>query len=395
MHLMLNAKRFANSPILFGSAYSVTSSVSFHTFVQFVSALEGIEIEITNENFADLSRLSDEFGFDALSDKLSRFRGSAKFTVDAGRLDFAGEERGLALTDALPNEGCRVLSLVLLLVMALHLFRRSVRLDITGFISAACRPLVSIMMPTYNKGPYIRRAVLSALRQTLRHIELVIVDDCSDDETQNVVSPFISSDDRVHYFRNPTRLYTHLNRVKTLNVTRARFLLCLDSDDELMNGTAEVDLLAQRRSNADIVEHRAMIFDYLGRFGEWTPGKPSFHEGDNETLTRAFWKGKQNWNLWLKLIRRALYTCAIDFLGDDARDLKNGIGQDKLHLVTMYRFVRKFVTVDYYGYLYYMNVTENSWNRDKNRAQTLASIDALILKMSKKVITVGLPDEDA
>jgi hypothetical protein len=392
---MLNAKRFATTPLLFGSAYSVTSSVTFPAFFQFVAALEGDEIEITKENFADLLRLSDEFGFEALSEKLSYFRSSNRFTQDAGRLDVVAAEGDSVLADTVPNEGCRIISLAILLVMALRLFRHSVHLDVTWFIAAACRPLVSIMMPTYNKGPYIRRAVLSALRQTIHHIELVIGDDCSDDQTGSVLSTFISADDRVRYFRNPTRLSIHLNRVKVLNATRARFLLCLDSDDEMMNGTAEVDLLAQRRSNADIVEHRALMVDFRGRLHKWTTGRPSFHEADNETLVNAFWKGKHNWTLWLKLIRRTLYDCAIEFLGEDVRDLKSGMGEDKLHLATMYRFVRKFVTVGYYGYVYYMNVPENSGRREKHPAQALAIIDALILKMSKKVITVGLPDENA
>jgi glycosyltransferase involved in cell wall biosynthesis len=248
-------------------------------------------------------------------------------------------------------------------------------------------PLVSIMMPTYNKGRYIVRAVLSALRQTLEDIELLISDDRSTDNTLHRLKPLLSSDSRIRYWRNPVRLYTHANRIRTVHAARAPFLLCLDSDDELMNGTAAVDRAAHLRSGADMVEHWAMQLDSTLHYRPWVFKPPPFAEADNETVVRAFWNGTMNWTLWLKMYRRGLYAAAIRFLGPEVAALRNVIGQDRLHLATMYRLLRKFITVDYCGYCYYRNVRENSWHRSTNQSRDLGVMEALLWRMAGRRIT--------
>jgi hypothetical protein len=183
-----------------------------------------------------------------------------------------------------------------------------------------------------------------------------------------------------------------LNRIATLNRTRAPFLLSLDSDDEIMNRTAEIDLAAQKRVDADMVEHKAFEVDIHGRLSRRTWGTPKYREADNETLMNDFVNTSINWNLWLKLIRRSLYVHALAFLGDDVIGLKNEFGQDRLHMAAMYRFVRRYITVDYYGYIYYRNIPANSIRREKNTSGARYVIDVLVNKTIDKVITVGFQD---
>jgi glycosyltransferase involved in cell wall biosynthesis len=176
-------------------------------------------------------------------------------------------------------------------------------------------PSVSIMMPTYNKGEYIVRAVSSALAQTLTDFELLISDDCSDDLTSTNLQPFLCCEPRIRYWVNDERIFTNRNRVKVVRAARGPWLLCLDSDDELMNRTAEVDYAAQLRTGADMVEHKAIQVDWSRTRLPWVFKPPPFREADNETLTKAFWNGTMNWTLWLKMMRRALYVRALQFLG--------------------------------------------------------------------------------
>ena len=60
--------------------------------------------------------------------------------------------------------------------------------------------LVSIIMPSYNTAPYIRNTIQSVLEQTYQNWELIIVDDCSEDNTDDVVAAI--KDDRIKYFHN-------------------------------------------------------------------------------------------------------------------------------------------------------------------------------------------------
>ncbi len=72
-------------------------------------------------------------------------------------------------------------------------------------------PKVSVVLPTYNGARYLRNSVESCLNQTYKNIELIIVDDCSTDETPDIVHSF--NDPRIRYVRNETnqRLPRSLN----------------------------------------------------------------------------------------------------------------------------------------------------------------------------------------
>lgn len=63
-------------------------------------------------------------------------------------------------------------------------------------------PLVSIILPTYNGSKYISRSIQSCLDQTYRNIELIIVDDCSTDGTDNIIKDFKLKDERISFIRN-------------------------------------------------------------------------------------------------------------------------------------------------------------------------------------------------
>ena len=61
--------------------------------------------------------------------------------------------------------------------------------------------LVSIIMPAYNSEKYIGETIESVLAQTYQNWELLIVDDCSTDNTPNIVHSDIAKDSRVKYSR--------------------------------------------------------------------------------------------------------------------------------------------------------------------------------------------------
>jgi glycosyltransferase involved in cell wall biosynthesis len=68
------------------------------------------------------------------------------------------------------------------------------------------RPRVVIGVPLYNGGGHLAQAVESLLSQTYSDFELVMVDDCSTDRTQEIVSAYAAEDERIHFSRNDTRL---------------------------------------------------------------------------------------------------------------------------------------------------------------------------------------------
>ena len=100
-----------------------------------------------------------------------------------------------------------------------------------GMIGEGDLPRVSVLMPTFNVGDYVEEAVDSILDQTMGDFELIIVDDCSNDATFNVLKELAGKDERIRLFRNDR----NLRIAKTLNYARSkargRYIVRMDGDD--------------------------------------------------------------------------------------------------------------------------------------------------------------------
>lgn len=90
--------------------------------------------------------------------------------------------------------------------------------------------LVSVIMPSYNTAKYISASIASVQEQTYTDWELIIVDDCSTDNTDEVVKPFLS-DDRIKYIKNEKNSGAAISRNRALREAKGKWVAFLDSDD--------------------------------------------------------------------------------------------------------------------------------------------------------------------
>lgn len=90
--------------------------------------------------------------------------------------------------------------------------------------------LVSIIMPSYNTATYIAESIQSVLNQSYKDWELLIVDDCSMDNTDEVVKPFLT-DQRIRYWKNERNSGAAVSRNRALQEARGKWIAFLDSDD--------------------------------------------------------------------------------------------------------------------------------------------------------------------
>ena len=80
------------------------------------------------------------------------------------------------------------------------------------------QPRVSIGMPIYNEGKHLEEALTSILSQTYSNIELIIVDNCSDDQSNLICKKFIEADNRIRYIKNKHNIGAGNNFVKALSI---------------------------------------------------------------------------------------------------------------------------------------------------------------------------------
>ena len=89
--------------------------------------------------------------------------------------------------------------------------------------------LVSIIMPVYNGANTVGESIASILAQTYEHWELIIVDDCSTDNTGDIVAQYTS--ENVHYWRQLQNTGVAGARNKAISMAKGRYIAFLDCDD--------------------------------------------------------------------------------------------------------------------------------------------------------------------
>ena len=96
---------------------------------------------------------------------------------------------------------------------------------------ALSTPIVSVLMTAYNRENFIAEAIESVLASTFTDLELIIVDDCSQDNTVAVAKRYEAIDTRVKVYVNEKNLGDYPNRNKAASYAVGKYLKYLDSDD--------------------------------------------------------------------------------------------------------------------------------------------------------------------
>lgn len=93
------------------------------------------------------------------------------------------------------------------------------------------KPLVSIVIPVYNREQYIADCIQSALDQTIKNLEVVIVDNCSTDNTLGICKGIAEKDGRVRVYENESNIGPVRNWIKVIELAQADLIKILWSDD--------------------------------------------------------------------------------------------------------------------------------------------------------------------
>jgi glycosyltransferase involved in cell wall biosynthesis len=113
-------------------------------------------------------------------------------------------------------------------------------------------PLVSVIIPAYNREKFIGRAIKSVLTQTFSDLEVIVVDDCSTDGTAGLASEFSHTDNRVHLIRQQSNAGAQAARYRGIQVARGAYIGFLDSDDEWLPQKLEKQMVLFERGSGDL-----------------------------------------------------------------------------------------------------------------------------------------------
>lgn len=98
--------------------------------------------------------------------------------------------------------------------------------------------LVSIIIPTYNMAKFLGKAISSALNQSYFEVEVIVIDNCSTDATEQIVQEY--KDKRLRYVKNDKNLGATANFNKGISLATGEFIKFLEADDILADNCIEI-----------------------------------------------------------------------------------------------------------------------------------------------------------
>lgn len=221
-------------------------------------------------------------------------------------------------------------------------------------------PLVSVIVPAYNAEAYIGKAIDSVLRQTLRDLEIIIINDNSQDGTKEIIETFAARDRRVRHFSSGTRnLGPGGARNAAIAMAAGEWVAVLDADDWYEASRLERLINAARLLDLPVAaDNQRFIDDDKGHWRHLLvsvqPGEPPLRCLDADDLLKGdrLHRKARNLGLLKPVIRR-------DFLeAHDIRydaDTKVALGEDFYFLLKCLRYspYMVFVSEAMYNYRIY------------------------------------------
>ena len=125
-------------------------------------------------------------------------------------------------------------------------------------------PSVSVIIPTYNRGNLVGRSIQSILNQTYKDFELIIVDDGSIDNTEDIIKEFQKKDERIKYIRYEKNKGGAAARNTGIKNAKGKYIAFLDSDDEWLPEKLEKQIKTMKDLPFDIWGGIYCGFYYVG-----------------------------------------------------------------------------------------------------------------------------------
>ena len=187
------------------------------------------------------------------------------------------------------------------------------------------KPAVSVIVAVYNAEKWLRRCVKSALAQTLKNIEILLIDDGSTDASSAICDEFATADPRVKVFHHENQGVS-ITRQFGIDHAEGDYLIYLDSDDFVAPSIYEKMYAGAKESDADIV-----ICDWYSVYGDTMyPEEVKVKKWDSEHLLYALIQDQPTYQT-IFLCRRALF----DRLGIGFPQKRVSYGEDTMLMVSL------------------------------------------------------------
>lgn len=214
-------------------------------------------------------------------------------------------------------------------------------------------PKVSVCIPIYNVEQYIGRCIESVISQSLKEIEIIIVNDCTPDNSMEIVRQYAAADNRIKIIEHDINHGLMMARRTGYMAASGDYITFCDSDDTLADGALEALYVTAEREQADIVSGTIQYVPNKGERNNWN--NELKYGTDRVSVFKSLLKGEIGHNLCSKLFKKELLQ------NNDYRTFDIFINAEDAAL--FYQAVdnlKKMIAIKDVTYLYWQNKESSS-----------------------------------
>lgn len=236
--------------------------------------------------------------------------------------------------------------------------------------------LVSIITPTFNSASFISETIESIINQSYPYWELLITDDCSNDETLNIVQKYTEQDSRIKLFKLNSNSGAGICRNNSIKMANGRFIAFCDSDDCWLPNKLEKQLSFMIEKDCTLsytsyltCNEKSHTTGIIVCKKKITYKNMIHNDGigcltaiyDTEKIGKVYLpslRKRQDWGLWLKILKECKVSYGMKEPLAIYRVHNNSISSRKLSLIKynikIYQEILHFSKIKSYFYFFFI-----------------------------------------
>lgn len=253
---------------------------------------------------------------------------------------------------------------------------------------------ISVVLPTYNVGEHISRALDSLMHQTYKDFEVIIVDDCGSDSSIEIANSYARNESRIKIIGNSKNLGTYHARRVGVEHASGDYIVFLDPDDELNNDILSELQLKIGAEEADIIFFGAKASSKR----KWYEKEPyMFPVNKTDSLLVSYFSNGSRSYLW-GIAGKAYKTSFIKKIYNQVNvnhDFRFVYAEDVFLLVHAMLMRPNYSCVYQQGYVYHNNETSITQSDIGEGDEKIAQYDFMVDNLLQKVSEVSLSQEES
>jgi glycosyltransferase involved in cell wall biosynthesis len=249
-------------------------------------------------------------------------------------------------------------------------------------------PIISVIVIVYNQKYCIHNAIRSIQNQSIKNLEIIIIDDCSSDNSNEIIKKYQEEDNRIILIKHEVNQGKIKSRSDGVRIASGKYITVLDGDDGLIHkDILNHSLYIANLGNLDVVEFKIMAFN--GRSRKQLLNKYTMENNDilyqpklrtkffffnNDPRYRAF----QNRNICGKIIRNKIFKKVLNRIGTKYTEDYILFYEDTIMAFTLFQIANSYYYMKEEGYYYS--------KEDKGSKLLLSTINNFIPNVNETII---------